>query len=508
MGLYNSIASWYLKKRMYQIDMFLKHPIETQQEVFHNLINTASNTLWGKKYVYEEIESVQKFQERVPVSSYENLFPYIEKALHGRENILWPGVVKWFSKSSGTTNDKSKFIPVTKESLDDCHFKAGKDMLAIYMDNRPESRLFDGKGLPLGGSHEISKLNQHSYYGDLSAILIQNTPIFFELFRATAKKVALIPDWESKITRLAEVVSTQNVTSIAGIPTWTLNLFRKLFEIRPEVTSILDIWPQLEVYFHGGVSFSPYKSQIKAFLPGDQVQFIETYNASEGFFGLQNDPNSQDMLLMLDYGIFYEFMPLSELGKDFPKTLTLDEVELDTTYALIISTNGGLWRYMVGDTIRFTSLYPFKIKVAGRTRHYINVFGEELMIEAAESAITAACRKTDAEIEDFTAAPIYPEADQPGAHEWVIEFRTPPSDLQYFAEILDNTLKTLNSDYEAKRYKNFALREPVVRIVPSGTFYNWLKKKGKLGGQNKVPRLFNQRDYVEDIIATATKIEH
>lgn len=485
---------------MYQIDLFLKHPIETQYEVFHTLVKTASNTLWGKKYVYEEIDSIQHFQERVPVSTYENLFPFIEKALHGRENILWPGAVKWFSRSSGTTNDRFKFIPVTKESLDDCHFKAGKDMLAIYLDNRPNSKLFDGKGLPLGGSHEISKLNQHSYYGDLSAILIQNTPIFFELFRATAKKVALIPDWESKIEKLAEAVISQNVTSLAGIPTWTLNLFRKLTEISGEAKHILEIWPHLEVYFHGGVSFQPYRNQIRQYLPGDQVQFIETYNASEGFFGLQNDPHSQDMLLMLDYGIFYEFMPLGELGKEFPKTLTLDEVELDTTYALIISTNGGLWRYLVGDTIRFTSLYPFKIRVAGRTRHFINVFGEELMVESAELAITAACKKTDSEIEDFTAAPIYPSEERAGAHEWLIEFRKRPEDMQYFIEVLDNTLKSLNSDYESKRYKNFALDTPIVHELPEGTFYRWLKKKGKLGGQNKVPRLFNQRDYIEDIL--------
>lgn len=500
MGIYNAVASWFLKKRLYQIEMFEKHPGETQMEVFHKLVQTATPTLWGRKYGYDEIQTIEKFKERVPVSSYEDLFPYIEKVLQGRENILWPGEVKWFSKSSGTTNDKSKFIPVTKESLNDCHFKAGKDMLAIYLDNRPESKLFDGKGLPIGGSHEINKLNHNSYYGDLSAVLIQNTPLFFELFRATPKKVALMAEWESKIQKMAEHVFKQNVTSIAGVPTWTLVLFKKLFELHGDSRNILDVWPNLEVFFHGGVSFEPYRDQFRKLMPGDQVQFFETYNASEGFFGLQNEPNKQDMLLMLDYGIFYEFVPMEEVEKTFPKTLTITEVETGVPYAMIISTNGGLWRYQIGDTIEFTNTSPYKVKISGRIKHFINAFGEELMVANVEGALAAACRKTGAEIEDFTVAPVYFSEDENGAHEWLIEFRKNPDDLQYFEEILDNTLKSLNSDYEAKRYKNIALRPPIIRSVPQGTFYKWMKKRGKLGGQNKVPRLFNSRDYVDDIL--------
>lgn len=506
MGLYNTIANWYLKKRVYQIEMFVKHPIETQTEVLHSLVKTAIPTVWGQRYGYDSIRKIAHFQEQVPISTYEELFPHIQKVLEGRQDILWPGEVKWFSKSSGTTNDKSKFIPVSKESLNDCHFKGGKDMLALYLHNRPDSKLFDGKGLPIGGSHEINKLNQNSFYGDLSAVLIQNTPIFFELFRATSKKVALMGEWESKIKAMAEQVVKQNVTSIAGVPTWTLVLFKKMFEVTGNTSgSILDIWPNLEVFFHGGVSFEPYREPFKKLLPGSQVQYFETYNASEGFFGLQNETDRTDLLLMLDYGIFYEFIPLSELGKDHPKALTLNEVDTETTYAMVISTNAGLWRYMIGDTVRFTSTSPFKIKIAGRIKHFINAFGEELVVENVEKSLAAACRKTGAEIEDFTVAPVYFSDAENGAHEWLIEFRKEPTDRQYFEEILDNTLKSLNSDYEAKRYKDMALRPPVIRYMPRKTFYNWMKKRGRLGGQNKVPRLFNSRDYVEDILKMAKK---
>lgn len=501
MGIINSIASWYLKKRVYQIEMFIKHPVETQHEVFHKLIRTADNTAYGRKYRFEEIRTLHQFQDRVPVITYEVLYPFIERTLRGEENVLWPGEINWFSKSSGTTNDKSKFIPVSKEALDDCHFKGGKDMLAIYLHNNPDSQLFTGKGLPIGGSHDISRLNSHSYYGDLSAVLIQNTPLIFNLFRATSKRLALMSEWEEKIRKMAENLLDANITSIAGVPTWTIVLINKMFELAQlESRNLLDIWPNLEVFFHGGVSFQPYRSQFEALIPSPNMTYFETYNASEGFFGLQNERDKSDMLLMLDYGILYEFIRLEDLGEPFPRSYTIGEVEPDVTYAMVISTNAGLWRYMIGDTVRFTSVNPFKLKIVGRTKHFINAFGEELVVENAERALALASRETGAQVANYTAAPVYFDAESNGAHEWLIEFNVAPDRLEKFTKILDQELQHVNSDYEAKRYKGMALRPPVVHAVPRHTFYEWMRSRGKLGGQNKVPRLSNTRDYVDAIL--------
>lgn len=501
MSLFNSLASWYLKKRVLQIETFIKYPHETQMEVFGRLIHAADETDWGENHGYRDLQSVREYQDRVPISTYEDLYPFIERTLKGERDVLWPGVIKWFSKSSGTTNDKSKFIPVSSEAMEDCHFKGGKDMLALYLHNRPDSLLFTGKGLPIAGAHEINQLNSHSYYGDLSALLIQNTPNIFNLFRATSKKISLMGEWESKIAKIAEEVLHKNITNLAGVPTWTLVLINKIFELTGNTNrNLLEVWPTLEVFFHGGVSFKPYRKQFEALMPGDQMRYFETYNASEGFFGLQSENEKDDLLLMLDYGIFYEFIKLEDLGQDHPPALTLEEVEKDVTYALVISTNGGLWRYLIGDTIRFTSLDPFKIKVAGRTTQFINAFGEELMVANAEGALTKACEETSSIIGNYTAAPIYFDTESNGAHEWLIEFSQPPSSLERFAEILDTELKALNSDYEAKRYKSMALSPPVVRIIPEGSFYEWMKMRGKLGGQNKVPRLSNHRDYVDSIL--------
>ncbi|MEM1000707.1 MAG: GH3 auxin-responsive promoter family protein [Bacteroidota bacterium] len=501
MSLFNNLASWYLKKRMLQIETFTKYPQETQLEVFGRLIHTADETAWGKNYGYRDIQSVREFQDRVPISRYERLFPYIERTLKGEKDVLWPGVIKWFSKSSGTTNDKSKFIPVSREALEDCHFKGGKDMLALYLHNRPESQLFTGKGLPIGGSHEINQLNSRSYYGDLSAVLIQNTPNVFNLFRATSKKTALMGEWEGKIQRIAEETRQQRITNLGGVPTWTLVLINKLFELTGTTSrNLLEIWPNLEVFFHGGVSFKPYRKQFEALIPGDQMRYFETYNASEGFFGMQSENDKDDLLLMLDYGIFYEFIRLEDLDQDHPRAYTIAEVETDVTYAMVISTNGGLWRYLIGDTVRFTNLSPFKIKIAGRTKHFINAFGEELMVDNAETALEIACEECGAILENYTAAPIYFEAGSNGAHEWLVEFQQAPESVEAFAEVLDRELKRLNSDYEAKRYKSIALRPPVFRSLPPGTFYKWMKSRGKLGGQNKVPRLANERIYVDAIL--------
>lgn len=502
MSLINSIAAWYLKKRIYQIEMFIKHPVETQMEVFHKLINTAANTAFGKKHGFPSIQSVADFQARVPVSSYEELHPFIERVLEGDEDVIWPGATKWFSKSSGTTNAKSKFIPVSKEALDDCHFKGGKDMLAIYLHNNPESELFTGRGLPIGGSHEVNQLSSGSYYGDLSAVLIENTPDVFNLFRATSKKVSLMGEWESKIQAIADQVLNLNVTSIAGVPTWTLVLIHKLFEMSGTGTrNLKDIWPGLEVFFHGGVSFKPYRKQFDDLIPPGEINYVETYNASEGFFGIQNESAKDDMLLMLDYGIFYEFIRLEDLGNPFPKALTIEEVQPDVTYAMIISTNAGLWRYLIGDTVRFSSTSPFKLRIVGRTQQFMNAFGEELMVDNADRALAFACNQTGASVEDYTAAPVYFSGNDGGAHEWLIEFKHRPLNMEEFREHFDNELKRLNSDYEAKRHKSIALKGPVIVDLPKGTFYEWMRMRGKLGGQNKVPRLANHRDYVESIHA-------
>lgn len=502
MSIFNAVASWFLKKRIYQIEMFMKHPEETQMEVLHRLVLTAEDTIWGKSHGFNDQMTIRKFQERVPISSYEDLFPQIQRVLEGEQSVLWPGEIRWFSKSSGTTNDKSKFIPVSRESLDDCHFKAGKDMLAIYLHNNPDSRIFTGKGLPIAGSHEINKLNQNSYYGDLSAVLIQNTPLLFNLFRATSKRVALMGEWESKIQTMAKQLIETDVTTMAGVPTWTLVLINKLFELTGNSErNLLDIWPNLEVFFHGGVSFTPYRRQFKEVIHSDKMVYFETYNASEGFFGLQNESDKDDMLLMLDYGIFYEFIPLDELHREHPRAYTIGEVEKDVTYAMVITTNGGLWRYLIGDTVRFTSLSPYKIKIAGRTKYFINAFGEELVMENAEAALEVACKETGAVISDYTAGPVFFEENNTGGHEWLIEFRTDPSDLARFGEILDQELKRLNSDYEAKRYESMVLQPPLLRQLPKGTFYEWMRTRGKLGGQNKVPRLSNHREHLDAIHA-------
>jgi GH3 auxin-responsive promoter len=501
MSVINAIASWYLKKRIYQIELFIKHPVETQMEVYHRLISTASGTDWGRKHGYGDMQSIRQFQERVPINTYEGLYPEIERIMKGEADVLWPGTIKWFSKSSGTTNDRSKFIPVSEEALEDCHFKGGKDMLAIYLDARPDSEIFSGRGLPIGGSHQVNKLNTNSYYGDLSAVLIQNTPHVFNLFRATSKKVALMSAWEDKILTMAEQVRDLNITSLAGIPTWTLLLMNKLFELEGNGNrNLFEIWPGLEVYFHGGVSMKPYRHQFEAIAPGDRLWFFETYNASEGFFGLQNEQDKDDLLLMLDYGIFYEFIRLEDLDNPFPTAYTIENVELGINYAMVISTNAGLWRYLIGDTVKFTSLSPAKIVITGRTKHYINSCGEELMVDNAERALSIACEVAAAEIDNYTVAPVYGTDGQPGHHEWLIEFIQAPQDLQRFMEVLDQELQLRNGDYAAKRLRDLGLRLPTLHSLPPGTFYNWMKRRDKLGGQNKVPRLSNNRDYVESIL--------
>ncbi len=499
MAIVNSIFTWYMKKRIHQIELFMKYPLDVQDEWLHTLISSAENTEWGKLYDYRSILNVQQFKERVPIQNYDTLKPYIERMLQGEQNILWPSEIKWFAKSSGTTSDRSKFIPVSEEALEECHFKGGKDMLSIYCNNRPNTQMFTGKGLVLGGSHQINQLCEDIHYGDLSAVLIKNLPIWAEYYRTPDMSIALMDNYEEKMDRMAEATIRENVTNISGVPTWTIVLAKKVMEITG-AKNLLEVWPNLEAYFHGAVNFGPYRQQFKELIPSSDMYYLETYNASEGFFGIQDQSYSEELLLMLDYGVYYEFLPLENLEDENPKTLSLDQVELHKNYAVIISTNAGLWRYMIGDTIHFTSLYPFRIKISGRTKHFINAFGEEVIIDNAENALTKACATTNAKIKDYTACPIYFNGDEAGGHEWIIEFEQQPSNFEQFIDILDQTLRDINSDYDAKRFKDMALKRPKVHNAPENLFYNWMKNRGKLGGQHKVPRLANSREYVDDIL--------
>ncbi|UTW64486.1 GH3 auxin-responsive promoter family protein [bacterium SCSIO 12741] len=504
MALVNSIAGWILKKRMHQIELFKKYPIEVQNEWFNRLIGNARHTEFGRKYRFEKLEDRKRFSEEVPLQDYESLKGYIDRIMKGEQNLLWPTEIKWFAKSSGTTSDKSKFIPVSRESLENCHYKGGTDLLTIHYCNQEDPHLFDGKGLILGGSSEVNKHSKNSYSGDLSSIIIKNLPAWAEYLRVPDLSIALTPQWEKKIDKMAEVGAVENITSISGVPSWNLLLLNRILEITGK-SNMMEVWPQFELYGHGGVSFHPYREKFKELFPSDRVRFLESYNASEGFFGLQDrwleEEEDSDMLLMLDYGIYYEFLPLDELHKDRPQTVLLEETELNKDYALIISTNAGLWRYMVGDTIRFTSQHPYRIQVSGRTKYYINAFGEELVAENAEKALAVACKDTGSTISEYTAAPYFDGVEHSGGHEWIIEFSQAPSNLATFTQRLDEELKKVNSDYEAKRYKDMNMKLPRVTAVEPGTFYAWLKSKGKLGGQNKVPRLSNKRKIIEEIHA-------
>jgi hypothetical protein len=488
-----------MKKRIHQIELFMKYPHDVQEEWFQNLISTAEATEWGKKYDYKSIYTVADYKSRVPISDYDDTKGYIDRMIKGEQNILWPSDIKWFAKSSGTTSDRSKFIPVSMEALEECHFQGGKDMLSIYCNNKPDNQVFTGKSVVIGGSSQINNFNTDSYYGDLSSILIRNLPFWAEFKRTPNIEVTLNPNFEEKIEQIVQITSKENVTSLAGVPTWNIVMAKRILEITGK-DNLLEIWPNLEFYGHGGVSFKPYREQFKKLIPSDNMYYLENYNASEGYFGLQDCSDSEDLLLMLDYGIFYEFLPTENLDEEHPETLSLDEVEIGKNYALIISTNAGLWRYKIGDTIKFTSLSPYRFQISGRTKQYINTFGEEVIVDNADQALATACQKTNANVKDYTAGPIYFKDGEAGGHEWIIEFEKQPSDFQAFCETLDSSLREINSDYDAKRYKNMALTFPRIHNAPSDTFYNWMKSKGKLGGQNKVPRLANNREYLDVLL--------
>ena len=493
--LFNSVASWFLKKRINQIELFKKFPNEVQQEVLRKLLVYNIDTEIGKKYDFKSIKNYKDFNNRIASSSYEDISKTIERVRKGEQNIFWSTPIKWFAKSSGTTNSKSKFIPISYESLDDCHYKAGKDMLSLYFNNNEDSQLLAGKCLRLGGSREIYEDNM-SYYGDLSAIMIDNLPFWAELSSTPSQKTSLIPEWEEKVKAIIKESLNQKVTSFAGVPSWMMVLLNSVLK-ETKKDNILEVWENSEVYFHGGVNFEPYKSVYNKLFPSKKFKYYEIYNASEGFFAIQDQNNSSELLLMLDYGIFYEFIPIHNTDKIIP----LSEVELNINYAIVITTNSGLWRYKIGDTVKFTSLNPYRIKVTGRTKHFINAFGEELIIENAENALAKTAEQNNCKVREYTAAPIYMSSDKSGTHEWLIEFSEHPKDLEKFIKSLDENLKNMNSDYEAKRYKDSTMKMPKVIIARPNLFYDWLSSKNKLGGQNKIPRLSNSREFLDELIS-------
>jgi hypothetical protein len=497
MKLLSPAISRFARWRLWSIEKWMSDAASNQFDVWQDLFAAGQYTEFGRMYKFSQIQSLEDFKSIVPIQEYDSLKPYIERMMKGEENILWNTPISWFAKSSGTTSDKSKFIPVSEESLQDNHYKASKDVLSFYYASHPESDLLTGKSLIIGGSHQISQVNEEVHCGDLSAVIVQNSPFWSNWIRTPDTSIILMDEWESKIEKLAQSTILENVTSMAGVPTWLIVLLKRILEITGKQT-IKEVWPSLELYMHGGVSFVPYKQQFEKLI-GAPINYLEMYNASEGFFAAQDDVTKEGMLLMCDHGIFYEFMPLSEYGKEFPETMQLDDVQTGVNYALVITTNGGLWRYLVGDTIQFVSLDPFRIKVSGRIKHYINAFGEEIIIDNTDQAIAVASQRTGAVVKDYSAAPVYFSEQGNGAHEWLIEFEKEPQDLQGFTSELDAALKNINSDYEAKRYKDIALRMPLIKSVPRNTFTNWLSSKGKLGGQHKVPRLSNERTIIEDI---------
>ncbi|MFI5188613.1 MAG: GH3 auxin-responsive promoter family protein [Chitinophagales bacterium] len=497
MKLLSPAISSLARMRLWRIEGWKNNPVDAQREVLQDLVTSAQYTEFGRKYNFSKLFNIKSYKQAIPIHEYDDIKPYIQRILNGEQNVLWNTPVYWFAKSSGTTSDKSKFIPVSDESLQDCHYKAAKDVLTLYYAFNPDSEFLTGKGLVIGGSHTIHQMNAEVQYGDLSAVLLQNSPFWAHWLRTPDLSIALMDEWEDKIEKLAKNTITENVTSISGVPTWTLVLLKRILEITGKQT-IGEVWPSLELYMHGGVSFTPYTEQFKKII-GKDIHYLEMYNASEGFFGADEIPGDEGMLLFVDHGIFMEFMPVGEYGNSEPQTLGLQDVEIGKHYAPVISTNGGLWRYLLGDTVQFTSLYPFRIKVSGRLKHFINAFGEELIVDNADKAIAIASERTNAIVNDYTAAPVYFSELSNGAHEWLIEFEKEPGNIDQFINELDDALKTVNSDYEAKRYKDMALRKPVLHSLKQGIFNQWLKDKGKLGGQHKVPRLSNDRKFIEEI---------
>ena len=486
--------------RAKELEKHINHGAALQKEVLESLIHEAKDTEYGNKYMFSAIKNYEDFAHNVPVNTYEELKGYIDRMRHGEHDVLWPGQVKWYAKSSGTTNDKSKFIPVTHDGLKHIHYAGSFDCVALYLRNNPKSRIFDGRSLILGGSHSPNYTLRNSLVGDLSAILIENINPLANLVRVPKKQTALLSDFEVKRERIALETMNKNVTTLSGVPSWMLSVLTKVMELSGK-KHLEEVWPNIEVFFHGGVSFAPYRKQYEELITSPNMHYMETYNASEGFFGLQDDPNDQSLMLMLDYDIFYEFIPTDEMEKEHPTVVPLEGVETGKNYAMLISTSCGLWRYLIGDTVIFTSKNPYKFIISGRTKHFINAFGEELIVDNAEKGLQYACQETGAEVLEYTAAPVFMDGKAKCYHQWVIEFAREPADLQQFATLLDQHLQEVNSDYEAKRYKGIFLNRLELIVARQGLFTDWLtQKKGKLGGQLKIPRLSNSRSYLEELI--------
>lgn len=498
----NSTIAWYLRHRMRRIEYFMERPEIAQENIFKQLLLSAKRTSFGKEHGFDSIKSPSDFAARVPIQEYDEIKPYIHRMMMGESNVLWPGKVKWFSKSSGTTSDKSKYIPVSLQNLKGCHIRGGWDTMTMYHANNRQSQIFNGKTLLMGGTYDSFPSHPATKIGDVSALMIQNMPAIAKVFSTPGTDVAFIPDWEEKIAKMAAMLQHENMSHIGGVPTWTIVLFREILELTGK-EHIKEVWPNLELYIHGGVSFTPYKEQFKSYIPDDDFTYVEIYNASEGYFAAQSEIGADDMLLLLDNGVYYEFLPMEEWGKDHPKAIPLYEVEEGKVYAMVISTNAGLWRYLIGDTVKFTSTSPYKIKIVGRIKHFINAFGEEVMVENTDKALAMTCAGLNATVKEYTVAPIFIKGKEKGAHEWLVEFERMPENIAQFQSLLDLNLQKVNSDYEAKRYKSMALRELSLRVLPAGSFYKWMKSKGKYGGQHKVPRLANTRQYIDEILSLA-----
>lgn len=503
LGFVNSFMSWYLKKRIGAIEYSFKHAGQVQMEVFEKLLYQAKKTSFGRDYGLSNVKTLEEFRDAVPIFEYDKIKPYINRVMLGEQKVLWPEEINWFAKSSGTTSDKSKFIPVSYDALEECQFMGSRDVLAYYYHYNPEAKIFQGKGLIIGGSHEVNSLAENSFYGDLSAVMMNNLPFIANYLATPSMDIALLPDWETKMQKMVESTYQENVTNISGVPSWTLLLLQAILK-KTKAKNIIEVWPNLELYVHGGVSFLPYKDQFQEII-GSEIAYRETYNASEGFFGVQ-DLEGEDMILMLNYGVFYEFILLEDYGKEKPKTLWIDEVELGRTYVVVINTNAGLWRYVLGDTITFSSKNPYRFKIVGRTRSYINAFGEELMVQDTELAITELQKQYTCLVSAYTVAPVYLRDGRKGRHQWAIEFEKDPDSIENFSKDLDQKLQELNSDYEAKRQGNLVLDTVEIVVCKKGTFYNWLKIKQKLGGQHKIPKLCNDRKIMTEILKICENI--
>ncbi len=498
MGL-TKIASMFFSPRQKELEKHFTEPEQLQRSVLNYLVSKGRDTEYGRSHAFENINGYDDFVKNVPINTYEELKGDIDRMRHGEASVLWPGLVKWYAKSSGTTNDKSKFIPVSSAGLHNLHYKGGSDVVAFYLRNNPDSRLFDGKSLILGGSHSPNYNVEGSLVGDLSAILIENINPFVNLIRVPKKRTALLSDFELKRDRIAMECMNKDVTNISGVPSWMLSVLVRILEMSGK-KHIEDVWPNLEVFFHGGIAFEPYRKQFEEIITSPKMHYMETYNASEGFFGIQNDPKDRSMLLMLDYGVFYEFIPMEEVGSPNPNIVPLEAVETGKNYAMVISTSCGLWRYMIGDTVTFTSTRPYKFVITGRTKCFINAFGEELIQDNAENGLAYACERTGAQILEYTAAPVYMDENAKCRHQWLIEFSKEPDDMKAFADCLDKKLQEINSDYEAKRFHDVTLQHLEVVKAHPHLFEEWLKGKGKLGGQHKVPRLSNSRKNMDELL--------